>query len=304
MAPEAPSPEPRSENPDLEKQLNRSGASRTSAIGLSCGWTIPSARPRTGTPTSLLRVRPFRAALRHISQRLDARLTAQPRPSPSLADQDAGSRRDASRAAASPSGFSKRCPSTVSAPHVWQGRCRPTPACSALAVFTASTVCSARCAAASCPRRDLSLRVSAAASDPGVRAVSRGATCDRRSLSPTRTFGPSRAFPCPSAVSRHRDPCLLAVLCSPPAASPRWVMAGSALLRRPSSRRFVVPGPDLKALLVRPVRCPTRRLRRIKPDALLGFVPLQGFPRLIHRGGRPSRPGTASCEHHRGFDSW
>jgi len=68
------------------------------------------------------------------------------------------------------------------------------------------------------------------APDPEVRAVSRDTAFDRSSLSPTRTSGPFRAFPSPSAVSRHHDPCLPAVFSSPGAASPRCLMAGRALL--------------------------------------------------------------------------
>jgi hypothetical protein len=68
------------------------------------------------------------------------------------------------------------------------------------------------------------------APDPEVRAVSRDPAFDRVALSPTRTSGPFRVFPSPSAVSRHHDPCLPAVFSSPDPASPRCLMAGRALL--------------------------------------------------------------------------
>ena len=59
-------------------------------------------------------------------------------------------------------------------------------------------------------------------------------------------FGPFRGFPSPSAVSRHRDPCLLAVFSSPSAVSPPWMMAGRARPQgfpRPTSPLFEPASP-------------------------------------------------------------
>lgn len=76
--------------------------------------------------------------------------------------------------------------------------------------------------------------------------------------------GPFRVFPSLSAVSRHRDRCLLAVLTLPARAETR-VMAG----RYPTSRLS-----SYNESVVSQERC-----RPARPDALMGFVPLQG----IHR---------------------
>jgi len=87
------------------------------------------------------------------------------------------------------------------------------------------------------------------------------------SILPGCAFTPSRAFPSPSAVPRHRGPCLPAVLL-------------------PASRLFSFDESVVA----------TRCCHLAGPDALLGFVPLQGSPRStwLGTGGSirtRSRPG-------------
>jgi hypothetical protein len=62
------------------------------------------------------------------------------------------------------------------------------------------------------------------------------------------------------------------------------------------SHRSIAPRmklSDHKAFLRCRVRCRGRRCRRLQPDALLGFVPLQGPPRIL-RGRCSPRPETGT----------
>lgn len=92
--------------------------------------------------------------------------------------------------------LSKSRPSIVSTACVWQVRCRPTPPCSALVVFTTSTVCSARRCLSLSPRVDRSTSGLIHRTDPGVRAVSTSAPFDRRFGFPdSHDWGPSEFSP-------------------------------------------------------------------------------------------------------------
>lgn len=85
--------------------------------------------------------------------------------------------------------------------------------------------------------------------------------------SPEPRFTPFRAFPSSTAVPRHRGPC-------PPA-----VLSGFGSLRH---RRRASPRTcNLRALLCRRVRCRRGCCHPRQPVALLGFVPLQGPPRIL-----------------------
>jgi len=61
-----------------------------------------------------------------------------------------------------------------------------------------------------------------------------------------------------------------------------WEGPSKHTLLRESAR----PGLDLKAFLVRRVRCSSQRRRRPKPAPLLGFVPLQGVLRSLFSRGQ------------------
>jgi hypothetical protein len=178
------------------------------------------------------------------------------------------------------SGFSKSRPSIVSTSHVWQTRCRPTPTCSALAVLTASTGSSAACCALKLPTADRSAAARFIAPILGFEPFPGRPRLRASPFPRLAVFGPFRAFPSPSAVPRHRDPCLLAVFSSPHAASPLRMMAGRALSSgfpsfegapdRGSTSRLSSSNESVVSRL---------RRRRAPPDALLGFVPLQGVLR-------------------------
>jgi hypothetical protein len=55
-------------------------------------------------------------------------------------------------------------------------------------------------------------------------------------------------------------------------------------------RESARPGLDLKAFLVRRVRCLIRCRHRLKPAPLLGFVPLQGVLRSLFSRGQAIFP--------------
>ena len=80
--------------------------------------------------------------------------------------------------------------------------------------------------------------------------------------SPEPRFTPFRAFPSPAAVPRHRGPCPRAVR-----RHPRTEVRGAVPTSRPCSA-------DESGIV-------SRRCRRDRPVALLGFVPLQGPPRIL-----------------------
>ena len=81
--------------------------------------------------------------------------------------------------------------------------------------------------------------------------------------SPEPRFAPFRAFPSPAAVPRHRGPCPRAVR-----RLPRTEVRGAVPTSRPCSA-------DESGI-------ESRRCRRDRPVALLGFVPLQGPPRILY----------------------
>ena len=80
--------------------------------------------------------------------------------------------------------------------------------------------------------------------------------------SPEPLFAPFRAFPSPAAVPRHRGLCPRAV-----SRLPRTEVRGAVPTSRPCSA-------DESGIA-------SRRCRRDRPVALLGFVPLQGPPRIL-----------------------
>jgi hypothetical protein len=107
----------------------------------------------------------------------------------------------------------------------------------------------------------------------GVRAVSPRASCwlllssqPSSRCSPCSPLSPFRAFPSSTAVLRHRSRCLLAV---------NLVLPAPVLPPPCSACR---PDLNLEAFLRVRVRCCPLRCRCDQPDALLGFIPLQGTP--------------------------
>lgn len=180
--------------------------------------------------------------------------------------------------------LSKSRPSIVSTARVWQIRCRPTPPCSALVVFTTSTVCSAcRCLRLS-PRVDDSTSGLRPRTDPGVRAVSTFPPFDRRSGFPdSHDWGPSECSPRrpPGSVTAPPLPSRRLSFTHPT----RRVSAsrdGWVAVSRPRPQGFCRPSSPLSSPAS--PRAPTR----CSP----GLPPLQGTLRSVpmSAGGRSPEP--------------
>jgi len=102
-------------------------------------------------------------------------------------------------------------------------------------------------------------------------------------LHPIMGFGPfqapSQAPPRGSANDLNLPETALHTLQSFPLDYSRTASPRPLPSHRSSTSRMRFPDP--KAFLRCRVRCRVRRCRRSRPDALLGFVPLQGSPRIL-----------------------
>lgn len=117
------------------------------------------------------------------------------------------------------------------------------------------------------------------APDHGVRPVS-GLSFDPRLTAPaSASTPPRRRGSHPSELSPRQQPYRVTA-----------TLAFSSFAAHQS--RQAGDSRDLKALLRRRVRCVVRRFQRPPPDALLGFAPLQGPPRIC-RSAMSLRPNGA-----------